>query len=59
MGASAALLHSHRDHSIASLVLDSPFSDLKLLCEELVKHFVKVVPNFLFNFGMKMIRKSI
>lgn len=31
MGAATALLHSNRDHSIAGLVLDSAFSDLKTL----------------------------
>jgi acetyl esterase/lipase len=36
MGASTALLHVHRDPSIAALVLDSPFADLKQLALELV-----------------------
>ena len=36
MGAATALLHSHRDPSIAALVLDSPFADLKQLAMELV-----------------------
>lgn len=36
MGAATALLHSHRDPSIAALVLDSAFADLKQLALELV-----------------------
>ena len=31
MGAATALLHGHRDPSIAAMVLDSPFADLKQL----------------------------
>jgi hypothetical protein len=37
MGAATALLHSHRDPSIAGLVLDSSFSDLKQLALELAE----------------------
>jgi hypothetical protein len=37
MGAATALLHTHRDPSIAAMVLDSPFADLKQLCMELVE----------------------
>ena len=31
MGAATALLHSHRDPSMACIVLDSPFADLRQL----------------------------
>ncbi len=31
MGAATALLHSHRDPSIACIILDSPFADLRQL----------------------------
>lgn len=31
MGAATALMHSHRDPSIAGIVLDSPFADLRQL----------------------------
>eukprot|EP00930_Biecheleria_cincta_P003443 TRINITY_DN104375_c0_g1_i1.p1 TRINITY_DN104375_c0_g1~~TRINITY_DN104375_c0_g1_i1.p1 ORF type:complete len:671 (+),score=114.77 TRINITY_DN104375_c0_g1_i1:227-2239(+) len=37
MGAFTALLHADRDPSIAGLVLDSPFSSLKLLAQELAQ----------------------
>jgi alpha-beta hydrolase superfamily lysophospholipase len=36
MGAATALLHAHRDPSVAAIVLDSPFADLRRLCSELV-----------------------
>ena len=35
MGAVTALMYADRDPSIAALVLDSPFSNLKVLAEEL------------------------
>lgn len=31
-----ALMHGDRDPSIAAMILDSPFSDLTRLCEEMV-----------------------
>lgn len=37
MGAVTALMHADRDPSIAGLVLDSAFSNLKTLSEELAK----------------------
>lgn len=37
MGAVTALMHADRDPSIAGLVLDSPFSSLKQLAEDLCK----------------------
>lgn len=33
-GAATALLYSHMDPSIAGMLLDSPYSDLEVLCEE-------------------------
>eukprot|EP00301_Raphidiophrys_heterophryoidea_P019903 c4725_g1_i1.p1 GENE.c4725_g1_i1~~c4725_g1_i1.p1 ORF type:complete len:515 (-),score=144.80 c4725_g1_i1:131-1675(-) len=38
MGAATALLHGHRDPSIAGMILDSPFADLTQLARELVEH---------------------
>jgi len=35
MGAVTSLMHADRDPTIAGMVLDSPFSDLRLLAEEL------------------------
>ena len=37
MGAATALLHAHRDPSIAAMLLDSAFTDLKQLAMELVQ----------------------
>lgn len=39
MGAVTALLHADRDPSIAGLVLDSPFSSLSTLAEELISKY--------------------
>jgi alpha/beta superfamily hydrolase len=38
MGAVTGLMHADRDPSIAGLVLDSPFSNLRTLAEELAKN---------------------
>jgi len=37
MGAATALLHADRDPSIAGIVLDSAFTDLKTLCGEIAR----------------------
>ena len=58
MGAATALLHGHRDPSIAGMVLDSPFSELKSLANDLVEHNTKI-PSFLVSLAMKMVRSSI
>jgi hypothetical protein len=58
MGAATALLHGHRDPSIAGMVLDSPFSHLKNLALELVSNNAKV-PGFLTSLALKMVRSSI
>ena len=63
MGAATALLHSHRDPSIAGLVLDSSFADLEQLCRELVASGVASsgyrVPSFLISAALRMIRSSV
>jgi hypothetical protein len=58
MGAATALLHGNRDPSIAGMVLDSPFSDLRILAEELASTYAKV-PKFILSTARKMIRKTI
>lgn len=58
MGAVTALLHGHRDNSIAGMVVDSPFSSLKVLAKELASRYVKL-PGFLLSGALKLIRKSI
>jgi len=60
MGASTALLHADRDPSIAGVVLDSPFSELKVLCEELVDVYVNFkIPRWVVGIALNMIRGSI
>ncbi|EER18983.1 Protein C14orf29, putative [Perkinsus marinus ATCC 50983] len=60
MGAATALLHGDRDPSIAGMVLDSPFQDLRIVAEELVIEFGGFrVPKFVVNIAMSMIRNSI
>ena len=58
MGAATALLYSHKDPSIAGMVLDSPFSKLTQLAEELVKSNSKI-PKFLVSMAMMAVRSSI
>lgn len=58
MGAVTALLHGDRDPSIAGMVLDSPFSDMKVLVQELAKQYTKI-PSFLVSGAMKLIRSTI
>jgi pimeloyl-ACP methyl ester carboxylesterase len=60
MGAATALLHGPRDPAIAGMVLDSPFSDLRQLADELVYHFVSAkIPKFLVGWGLSFVRSSI
>jgi len=58
MGAATALLHSNRDPSIAGLILDSAFSDLQLLVQELAKTHTKV-PSFLVSAAISLVRGSV
>lgn len=58
MGAVTALLHGDRDPSIGGMVLDSPFSNMKILVQELAKQYTKI-PSLLVSGAMKMIRSTI
>ena len=58
MGAVTALLHGDRDPSIAGMVLDSPFSNLRTLCDELAASHSKV-PKFLVGAAMSFVGKTI
>lgn len=58
MGAATALLHGDRDPSIAGMVIDSPFSNLKQLCHELAKSYSRV-PGFIRRIALGMVRKTI
>ena len=63
MGAATALLHAHRDHSIAAMVLDSPFSSLQTLARELVDKGKAqggiTVPGFVVNIILGWVRGSV
>ncbi|KAL7542249.1 hypothetical protein ACHAXR_012280, partial [Thalassiosira sp. AJA248-18] len=62
MGAVTALMHGDRDPSIAGMVLDSPFSDLSRLCEEMVDKARDQginVPGFVSSVAIRMIRGSV
>jgi hypothetical protein len=57
-----ALMHGDRDPSIAAMVLDSPFSDLSLLCEQMVDKARDQginVPGFVSSVAIRMIRGSV
>ena len=57
-----ALMHGDRDPSIAGMVLDSPFSDLRTLCEEMVDKARDQginVPGFVSSVAIRMIRGSV
>lgn len=58
MGAVTALLHADRDPSIAGLILDSPFSNLSKLVNEIAYQYTKV-PSFLVKPILKVIASSI
>jgi len=62
MGAVTALMHGDRDPSIAAMVLDSPFSDLSALCEQMVDKARDQginVPGFVSSVAIRMIRGSV
>lgn len=60
MGAATALLHGDRDPSIAAMVLDSPFTSLRSLAEELVDVFIGVnLPKWMVSIALNMIRSTI
>ncbi|CAG9326741.1 unnamed protein product [Blepharisma stoltei] len=59
MGAVTALLHADRDLSIAGMVLDSPFSNLKVLTKELAAIYAKNIPGIVLSAAKSMIRKTI
>ena len=58
MGAVTALLYAERDLSIAAMVLDSPFADLKQLVKDLARTQSNV-PNFLISGALKFVKKSV
>lgn len=62
MGAATALLHVDRDPTIAGLVVDSAFTNLEQLVQEIVEHGRRegyTIPAFLVKLVMKFIRSSV
>lgn len=62
MGAATSLLHGERDPSIAGMILDSSFSDLQTLAEEIVDKGRKsglFVPGFVVYIAIRWIRSSV
>ena len=62
MGAATALLHGCRDPSIAAMILDSPFSSLVTLAEELVEKGRKqgmFAPSLVVSLVIRWIRQSV
>lgn len=58
MGAVTSLLHGDRDPSIAGMVLDSPFSNMKVLVGELAKQYTKI-PSLLVSGALKLVRSTV
>jgi len=58
MGAVSALMHADRDPSIAGIVADSSFSDMRKLTEELIKNHTKL-PKLVVSGAMSLIKKTI
>ena len=54
MGAVTALMYSERDLNIGGMVLDSPFSDLKLLVKDLAKTYSNI-PSLLISGALKFV----
>jgi dipeptidyl aminopeptidase/acylaminoacyl peptidase len=62
MGAATALMFGDRDPSIACMILDSSFSDLTQLCEEMVEKGREqgiVVPNIVVSVAIRMLTGSV
>eukprot|EP00438_Fugacium_kawagutii_P021102 Skav205925 [mRNA] locus=scaffold123:948344:953562:+ [translate_table: standard] len=60
MGAATALLHGHRDPSIAALILDSPFASLEMVVRELIDRMpIRCKLRFMVNTAMGMVRRSV
>ena len=58
MGAVTSLMHASRDKNISGLVLDSPFSSLKRVAQDLIKQKVSI-PGFVVSIGMSFLNSAI
>lgn len=60
MGAATALMHGHRDNTIAAMILDSSFASLEMLVYELYKRAeLKYVPKFMVGVALRVVRSTI
>jgi len=63
MGAATSLLHAHRDPTIAGMILDSPFADLRQLIDELVDKYKEFLgfdaPRFVFSAIITQVQSSV
>ena len=60
MGAATALMHGHRDNTIAAMILDSSFASLEMLVYELYKMAnLKYVPRFMVAVALRVVRATI
>lgn len=59
MGAVTAILRASEDPSIAACVLDSPFSSLRKVAEELVASKRINLPSFLTGFALQFVRSEV
>lgn len=59
MGAAAAVLRAAEDHELAGCVLDSPFSDLRVVIEEYVNHRYVRLPDWMMKSGLELLRSEV
>lgn len=59
MGAATSIFYASEDASVAGMVLDSCYSSLRLVSEELVDKLPVKLPKFMLGLGLKMVRNSI
>lgn len=62
MGAATALMYSGIDKGdgfLKGIVVDSSFCSLRQLCHELVHHYVPLLPNFLVDSALSLIKSTI
>jgi len=58
MGASTAVMRAGRDHCIGACVLDSPFTHIRLVAEELVNSRLSM-PRFMLDMGIEAVRGEV
>lgn len=59
MGAATCVLGAASDWSLGAMVMDSPFSSLPLVAQELVNQQMVKVPGFILNMALQMVREEI